>query len=81
MQNDKWLYGKPIIITECITKDVQRRKHRKKRINKKWLKRYGFKSVPDNDKVVIFEDILIMTQKCYERLEEKFAKWGGVDNG
>ena len=30
--------GHPIYIA---TKEWQRRKHRKKRINKKWLKRYG----------------------------------------
>lgn len=27
-------------------KHVQARTHRKKRINKKWLKRYGYKSIP-----------------------------------
>lgn len=30
---------------------VQRRKHRKKRINKKWAKRYGFKTVFKNVRV------------------------------
>lgn len=31
-----------VIIT---TRKFQRRKHRKKRINKKWAKRYGFKTI------------------------------------
>lgn len=28
-------------------KKVPARKHKKRRINKKWLKRYGYKEVPD----------------------------------
>lgn len=42
--------GYEILITEYITKDVQRRTHKKKRINKKWLKRYGIKIIPDSTK-------------------------------
>ena len=30
-----------------FTKPVQRRKHKKRRINKKWLKRYGYKTLVD----------------------------------
>lgn len=30
-----------------VTKPVQRRKHKKKRINKKWLKKYGYKILED----------------------------------
>lgn len=30
-----------------VTKPVQRRKHKKKRINKKWLKKYGYKTLVD----------------------------------
>ena len=30
-------------ISFLLTKPVQRRKHKKKRINKKWLKKYGYK--------------------------------------
>ena len=37
--------GVPIIITNAITKTVQARTHKKKRINKKCLKRYGYKQV------------------------------------
>ena len=33
--------GMDIIITERITKDIQRRKHKKRRINKKYLKDTG----------------------------------------
>ena len=38
MTIDNFYFGHPIYIA---TKEWQRRKHRKKRINKKWLKRYG----------------------------------------
>ena len=30
-----------------VTKQVQRRKHKKKRINKKWLKKYGYEILVD----------------------------------
>lgn len=38
--------GYKIIVTESCCDYVQKRKHKKKRINKKWLKRYGMKSIP-----------------------------------
>lgn len=60
--------GYEILITEYITKDVQRRTHKKKRINKKWLKRYGMKIVPDNTKILLVNNTLMMTRKCYEKL-------------
>ena len=62
--------GYKIRITEYITKDVQRRTHKKKRINKKWLKRYGMKIVPDNTKILLMNNTLIMTEKCYEKLKK-----------
>ena len=51
--------GYKILITEYITKDVQRRTHKKKRINKKWLKRYGMKIVPDNTKILLVNNTLL----------------------
>lgn len=62
--------GYKILITEYITKDIQRRTHRKKRINKKWLKRYGMKIVPDNTKILLMNNTLMMTKKCYEKLKK-----------
>ena len=62
--------GCKILITEYITKDVQRRTHKKKRINKKWLKRYGMKIVPDNTKILLVNNTLMMTGKCYEKLKK-----------
>ena len=82
--------GYKILITEHITKDVQRRTHKKKRINKKWLKRYGMKIVPDNTKILLVNNTLMMTGKCYEKLRkltdkdadsmEKFLKKPVINN-
>ena len=38
--------GYPLIAVPHMADTVQTRKHKKKRINKKWLKRYGTKQVP-----------------------------------
>ena len=62
--------GMEIIITECLTKDIQRRTHKKRRINKKWLKRYGYKCVPDNDKMIVFNNKLFMTKGAYEKVKK-----------
>ena len=62
--------GMEIVITECLTKDIQRRTHKKRRINKKWLKRYGYKSVPDNDKMIVFNNKLFMTKGAYEKVKK-----------
>ena len=62
--------GYKIIITEYITKNVQRRTNKKKRINKKWFKRYGMKIVPDNTKILLLNNTLMMTGKCYEKLKK-----------
>ena len=63
-------FGMEIIITELITKDIQRRTHKKRRINKKWLKRYGYKCVPDNDKMIAFNNKLFMTKGAYEKVKK-----------
>ena len=63
-------FGMEIIITKCLTKDIQRRTHKKRRINKKWLKRYGYKCVPDNDKMIVFNNKLFMTKGVYEKVKK-----------
>ena len=62
--------GMEIVITECLTKDIQRRTHKKRRINKKWLKMYGYKCVPDNDKMIVFNNKLFMTKGAYEKVKK-----------
>ena len=64
------LTGYPIYIA---TKEVQRRKHHKKRINKKWRKRYGvyeYNLMPHEQ--VIFNEVdrvFYMTKKTYNELK------------
>lgn len=70
-----YLNGIRVITTNMITKDMQARKHKKKRINKKWLKRYGYKCAPDNSKVLMTKDAVFMTKGCYQKLKKY------IDNG
>lgn len=42
--------GKPDLYTVQYSKTIQVRKHKKKRINKKWIKRYGYKQIWFNSK-------------------------------
>lgn len=68
--------GYPIVVTDKITEKVRCRIHRKKRIDKKWLKRYGYKVVPDNSSILLIKGTLYMSQKVYDRLQEELAKMG-----
>lgn len=70
---DNALFGQEIIIMpkEYLSEPsgyTQARSHRKKRINKKWLKRYGTKAVYPENKVLYMESKIYMTQKTFERL-------------
>lgn len=68
MVNDMDMFnGMPIIISNYITKKVRCRTHKKRRIDKKWLKRYGYKDVQDDTKMYIFNGSLLMSQKCYDK--------------
>ena len=62
------LTGYPIYIA---TKVIQRRKHHKKRINKKWLKRYGvieYNSIPHGQVVMMDNGVIYMTKKTFEQM-------------
>ena len=72
-----YFFGKPVIITDKITKKVRSRKHKKKRIDKKWLKRYGYKEVEDHSKILLINGTFHMSQKNYDRWKEAVAKMGG----
>lgn len=73
------LNGIRIFVTDMITKDVQSRKHRKKRINKKWLKRYGYKTVPDDTKVIMTEDTIFMTKRRFQKIEKQIENGANVN--
>lgn len=62
--------GLRLIETTAITKPVQRRTHRKRRINKKWLKRYGYKTVPDDGNIVLGFGCIFATPNAAERLKK-----------
>ena len=50
----------------------QKRTHRKKRINKKWLKRYGSDPIRDENAGWYAEGVgVLMGRKMYDRLKEE----------
>lgn len=60
-------FGHPIYIA---TKSWQRRKHHKRRINKKWLKRYGsyeLNLMPHDEIVMMDNGVIWMTKRTYEK--------------
>lgn len=65
------LTGYPICIA---TQEFQCKKHHKKRINKKWLKRYGIvelNSMPHGKVIMMDNGVLWMTKKTYQELKLK----------
>ena len=68
--------GMQIIITDAITKTIRSRIHRKKRIDKKWLKRYGYKEIQDHSRILVFGNVLYMSKQNYDRLALKLNKMG-----
>ena len=66
--------GYRLIETTVITKQIQRRTHRKRRINKKWLKRYGYKTVLDDEKIVIMGNCIYATPKTVEKITKEIIE-------
>ena len=65
------LTGYPIYIA---TKEVQHRKHHKKRINKKWRKRYGvieYNSMPHGEVVMMDNGVIWMTKRTLQELQKR----------
>ena len=67
-------FGFRVVATNNIRKKVQARTHRKRRINKKWLKRYGYKSVPDDNTILIFGDCIYATPRAVKKIIAKVGK-------
>ena len=61
--------GIPIIVVPDSKK--QNRTHRKKRINKKWAKRYGFAEYNsiENDNVIALDGKMYMNQRTYYKMK------------
>ena len=70
-----YLNGLPIVILE--NKKVQNRTHKKKRINKKWAKRYGFtiqRPYLEDGKILTVDGKLIMNEYTYIKLNNQLQK-------
>lgn len=73
------LTGYPIYIA---TKEVQRKKHHKKRINKKWRKRYGiieYNLMPHRE--IFFNEkdqVFYMTKKTYIEFVKQGCEYGSI---
>ena len=64
-----YLYGTKIIIVR--TRKIQNRRNKKKRINKKWAKRYGFtiSETLKNGETYMIDGKLYMNQHTYTQLK------------
>lgn len=70
--------GIPVRVVPSERK-IQNRKHKKKRIRKKYLKRYGFTMVPsivDDGKIIATPLMIVMNENTYR----KFKKILEVEN-
>ena len=68
----------PIVILQEHENGEQVRKHKKKRINKKWLKRYGtYWEMLDPGEVVLVNGQLLMSRKTYNNLKQMERKENG----
>lgn len=70
MTQPTYFMGFRLVETTAITKDVQRRTHHKRRINKKWLKRYGYKTVLDDSTIVRYGDCILATPNTVKKIIE-----------
>lgn len=74
--------GIPIIVTD---KRKQKRTHRKKRINKKWAKRYGYieNNYPfiEDDKMLMFKGQIYVNEKTFMKLRNNINYSSSLANG
>lgn len=62
------IFGYQVIAIPYMADRVQARTHKKKRINKKWRKRYGFREVPWKQ---FYIDTANMRIYCHPKIVEK----------
>ena len=70
------IFGYSVIATDYMRETEQARKHKKKRINKKWLKRYGMRSVPSK-RIVIFDGKIYVHPKTLVKIKERIEDEDG----
>lgn len=68
MNHPTYFMGLRLVETTAITKEVQRRTHRKRRINKKWLKRYGYKTALDDGRIIQCGDCIYATPSTVKKI-------------
>ena len=82
---DESIMGVPVICSKYIVSSewIQKRTHRKKRINKKWRKRYGFIHPPLNGVNVVTDAVGRKWIYVHPRFYKKIKKLldGGENNG
>ena len=73
---DIWTYnGYKVRIDPRLTDGyIQRRTHKKSRINKKWRKRYGLKPAWDMKTAMIIENYLYISKGLYNKLYRTLQK-------
>ena len=64
------LFGYQVICVQHMADKVQARTHKKKRINKKWRKRYGMKEIPWNKFLIEGNRIYCHPKLYYKVLAE-----------
>lgn len=67
--------GYRIVAAPCMCDKVQARRHKKKRINKKWRKRYGMRAVPWK-KFLIHDGVIYGHPLWIDKLKEAIRKKG-----
>ena len=70
------ILGLAVYIVSEHDEGEQVRKHKKRRINKKWLKRYGVYHSPlkPGEIAVVWGKILLMTRPTYRRVKKALSK-------
>ena len=56
---------------------IQKRTHRKHRINKKWRKRYGLKCAWDMQRVIVMDKDMFVSPGLYKKLVKAFTQKEG----
>lgn len=70
------IFGYQLIAVPCMCDMVQARKHKKKRINKKWRKRYGMKEIPWSKFLITKDHKIYGHPKMIERVTEQLKLEG-----
>ena len=65
-----------VIISEYVDdyKSVPKKRHRRRRIQKKWLKRWGFKMVLIKTNIYRMGSSLLMSSRTYRNIVEQMQK-------